>query len=384
MAIVILKHKRGVSYQVKVRDHAGKWFPTPSLPTREMALVEEARLLKLKRQGMKVLSEDARTISLDEYWEVWSVENRSRVSEGWKISQDQMYRDYVKPILGSLKMSEILKPEIGRALKRVRDLGRAEQMVKHVYSLLRSMFGDAVEYYEMMAASPVSAKHHRPKVPKVKRDFLVPAQGWHLLKSCANHYAGPAVWLELLAGLRSEAALALEWQDVQWESGQILICRAWKAKVGRVELYPKGKNWEHVPMIPKLRQYLEQIWNSRGRPTRGNVCLNYRGTRMLPYNTYCRVIHALCREAGVPKMTGHELRHSCTEIWVEAGATSEDLRRLLNHANASTTMNYIHRTDSRLQALGDRIGEGPMFHPEFQNWNKEAESHPPEGETHVH
>lgn len=384
MAIIPIKNKRGTSYQVKVRDHTGRWFPTPSLPNREMALLEEARLLKLKRSGAKALSDDARNVTFEEYWEVWSVENRERTSEGWKISQDQMFRDYAKPVLGELKMSEIGTPEIGKTLKRVRELGRSDQMVKHVYSLLRSMFGDAVEYYEMLTTNPVKAKHHRPRVSKEKRDFLVPAQAWHLLESCRSSYLGPAVWLELLAALRSEAALALDWGSVQWDQDQILICRGWKAKVRRIENYPKGKDWEYVPMVPRLKEYLLEVWEFRGRPAKGFVCLNHTGARMLSYHTYLKALRRLCRAAGVPTMTTHELRHSCTEIWVDAGANAEDLRRLLNHANAATTMNYIHRTDVRLQSLAERVGQETEFQNKFQNRNLRQFETSPKGVPNVH
>ena len=65
----------------------------------------------------------------------------------------------------------------------------------------------------------------------------------------------------------------------------------------------------------------------------------------------------MCFEAGVEKISPHELRHSCTEIWFQHGATLEDVRRLLGHKNVETTQRYVHKTDDRLIKLAKGIGD---------------------------
>ena len=63
----------------------------------------------------------------------------------------------------------------------------------------------------------------------------------------------------------------------------------------------------------------------------------------------------LCKEAGVQKVTPHELRHSCTEVWFSHGASLEDVRSLLGHKCPKTTGTYVHRTDNRLIKLAKEI-----------------------------
>lgn len=393
MAIVQRKNKGGkIRYQVKVKDRDGKWFPTATYADLVDAKGEEARLMGMKRKGALGTSEDARQVTVNEYWEVWAVENRSGVSAGWKLSQDQMMRDYVAPIIGDEKMAHVDAPKIGRVLNRMKEQGRSDQMRKHVYSLLRKLFGDAVEYYEMLAANPVKPKFHRPKVREQMRPFLKPDQAWQLLGFARSHYLGPAVWLQTLAGMRSEAALALDWSAVLWDLDQILICRAWKQKVGIIADYPKGSQWEYVPMPPALKDYLMAVWESRGRPAAGFVCLNKTGTRMLPYDTYIDSLKLVCRKAGVPEMTTHELRHSCTELYVQKGASGEDIRRLLNQKSLTATKRYIHRTDERLSGFASQLsmpmlrvieGEKVSFPNSFPIGKKEAVCVPKKGARNV-
>jgi integrase len=54
-------------------------------------------------------------------------------------------------------------------------------------------------------------------------------------------------------------------------------------------------------------------------------------------------------------VTPHELRHSATELWVEEGATEEDIVRLLNHSSAASVRRYLHRSPERLKKIASVI-----------------------------
>ena len=77
--------------------------------------------------------------------------------------------------------------------------------------------------------------------------------------------------------------------------------------------------------------------------------------KMLPYETYAINLKRLCARAGLREVSPHELRHSCSEFYVErGGATAEDIRRLLNHKSLTSTSAYIHRTPERLNGIVNR------------------------------
>ena len=358
MAINKNKNKDGTtSFQVKVRNSFGKWYPTLCFPNLLDAKKYEIELQskKQKERGRGFSLSDGYITTVSEYWDVWSVENRSNVSDGWKISQNQAYRDYIYPVVGKTLLKDVGASDIMRCLNAGRNKGLQEQTVKHIYSLLRRMFGDAVDYFEMLSVNPVKPRFHRPKVNETERSFLTPVQACRLLEFARTHYAGTAIWLQTLGGMRPESIIALQWNAVGWDLNQILIRRAWKQKVKRMEDYPKGKNWEYNPMILPLKVYLQECWESSAKDPEQLVCHNSSGGQ-LSYHTYEGVLKLLCRQAGVPEVTPHELRHSCTEIWIQHGASAEDIRRLLNHKSLSVTKRYMHRTDERLTSIGERIG----------------------------
>lgn len=371
MAIAIIKRKSGIRYQVKVLGPDRRWLPAPSFERIEDAKIEEARLLACKRKGARAVTEDARIVSVNEFWSVWSVENRPSVSKGWKISQDQMWKTYVQPVIGEMKMIQVTPRDVGRILNRAQEAGLADQTRKHIYALVRKIFSDAVEYYEMLVTTPVRPKFHRPNVSKTKRDFLLPIQAQRLMEACHGHdYMGAPTWIMLLSAPRISEVQALRWDAVQFDLNQILIRAAFNNKTGELQDYPKQEDWAYVPMPPKLRDFL---WAKRGEP--GGWVAPGPSRGMLPYETYLHALRRICRQAGVPVVTPHELRHSSTEIWIQAGASAEDIRRLLNHSSLTATSAYIHRTDGRLAQLARRVGS-ESFHESFHTWKKEAECRP--------
>jgi len=68
----------------------------------------------------------------------------------------------------------------------------------------------------------------------------------------------------------------------------------------------------------------------------------------------------LCKVAGVPEIACHGLRHSTAELWMEQGATEEDIRALLTQKHSSTTRRYMHRSSDRLHQMAKLVVGDPI------------------------
>jgi integrase len=357
MAVIQRKLKSGViRWQVRRRDPSGMWYPSLFFESEAEALAQDEDLKKLSKKNKRAMPGEARRYTVHQYWEVWKDDCRDDVTEGWKKSQDQMAKDYILPVIGKVTMAEVDGPSIGKIFSRMKQRGLSDQMRLHVYTLVATMFRAAVGYYKLLAESPVLPEYHRPKVAKTKRDFLRPSQSLLLLEAAKVHpFLGPPVWLETVAAFRTEATIGVGWEHVDWDANQFELRRFWKKKERRLADFPKEKEAERVPIAPMLKTYLLELWLKRGKPATGFICLGPNGG-MLSTSTFEKGLSRLCKQAGVPRVTPHELRHSATELWQRAGANTEDLRRLLNHASASTTLGYIHRTDERLAEISQGVG----------------------------
>ena len=236
----------------------------------------------------------------------------------------------------------------------MKDLGRGSQTRRHIYNMLRKAFNDATNYFGYLEKNPTQ-EQDRPTVVKTESKYLAPDECWQLLNHCKDDYLGPAIWVCALGGLRTSEIQELKWKNVDFEKNQILICEAFKRgkneKSSKPEPYPKQKDWLIVPIPIALSEYLK---SQKNRFSLGFVSPGKNGKR-LNQKVFYDGLQRLCKEAKVTRISPHGLRHSCSEIWMRKGATLEDIRRLLGHKSAQTTMRYVHRTDERLIKLAQEI-----------------------------
>jgi len=348
------------AFRVRVQDPTGAWYPSETFSTEHEAKEREVELEKKKFKGGHSIGSDARETTLDDYWDVWSIDRRDDTSDGWKISQDQMFRDHVSKLIGAVTMDKIKEPHIGRVLSAMKADGYADNTRKHVYSLLNQMFSDAVDYYKMLAESPVKSKFHRPNVVDVEREYWAPDMAWRFLTFIETMPMprrtmldlAPPTWLQLQAALRDSEVQALRWENVLFPQNEIRVSEIWNCKTGKLQPFPKGKRIDYVPMTRPLKDFLLSRFAKR---TSEYVAPSHCG-KMMSYDTYLRALSRACRVGGFPILTTQELRHTATEMWVDAGASGEDIRRLLNHADLSVTKRYIHRSGGRLQELAGTVG----------------------------
>ena len=339
---------------VRVKDRYGRWFPSETYERKVDAEACETRLKAQRHSGAVAPSHAQRRLTVDEFWEEWSRYREGQIHAGWQYTLHQMYRDYVKPVLGSKRLVDVESPDVGCVLANARKLGRSRQTQLHVYGLMHRMFEDAVDYYKLIGRNPVS-KRDRPKVALKERNFLEPAESARLREATRDHWLGPAIWIGTYCGLRPCEIIALQKKHVDQERHQILIRQAFKRKAGinKIEPFPKQEDWGRAKIPAALRTYLYGLIEPMS--DEDFVCRGmHRG--MLNYAVLSRVLKVECKKAGVKVITPHELRHSCSEEWIQVGATETDVARQLNQKSSSTTKRYMHRTDGRLDLLAERIG----------------------------
>lgn len=355
MAIIPRVDREGKTrYFVRVRDRCGRFYPSRTFDNKSLASRYERSLLTQRDRGTVSPCEIERKLTFQEYWGTWSIECRTNVSEGWKMSQDQMARDYLLPVLGNMRLREIKSQDVGKVLNRHLESGLSPQTVLHLYNILHKAFSDAIEHYELLDTSPVR-KRYRPRVPRRERNFLSPADSWKLLNVVRDHVYGPAIWISVLAGLRPGEVQALTWSAVDFERSQILIRATYIKKTRKLQPYPKQEDWGVAPMPLPLADYLRE---RKGSTSSIYVAPNRKGG-IHDYIVLLEVLERFCKVAGVRRVTPHELRHSATELYVQAGASAEDIRRLLNQKSLNATRRYMHRTDERLASIASRIEIAP-------------------------
>ncbi|HEY5334741.1 MAG TPA: tyrosine-type recombinase/integrase, partial [Mycobacteriales bacterium] len=120
-----------------------------------------------------------------------------------------------------------------------------------------------------------------------------------------------------------------------------------------LRVFGKGAKERSVPFgVPAERAL--RAWLARGRPllitaaSGPALFVGARGRRLDP-RTLRTLVHARARQAGVPDVSPHGLRHSAATHLVEGGADLRSVQELLGHATLATTQIYTHVTAERLR-----------------------------------
>lgn len=115
----------------------------------------------------------------------------------------------------------------------------------------------------------------------------------------------------------------------------------------------KGDRERTVPYGGPAARALEEWWQRRGEWVTERsgpaLFLGTRGGRIDP-RVVRGVVHRLSREAGVPEVAPHALRHSAATHVLEGGADLRSVQELLGHATLATTQRYTHVSVERLRA----------------------------------
>jgi integrase len=152
--------------------------------------------------------------------------------------------------------------------------------------------------------------------------------------NCADFAAGLA-----FTGCRKGEACQIEWRDVDFEAGEIII-----------RGYPETgtKNWElrRVPLIPNARVLFERMRSER----RGETL----EAKVFRVGECQKALDRACKKVGVDRITHHDLRHLFATRCIESGVDIPTVSRWLGHkdggALAMKTYGHLRREHSIAQA----------------------------------
>jgi len=109
-----------------------------------------------------------------------------------------------------------------------------------------------------------------------------------------------------------------------------------------VRVLGKGQKERLVPLSPQLLEELRAYW----RETRPTQWMFPGKDSHQPLNaaTVQKACKRACRDAGLPRITPHTLRHCHATHLLEAGVDTRTIQALLGHHRIGTTALYTHVT----------------------------------------
>jgi integrase len=161
-------------------------------------------------------------------------------------------------------------------------------------------------------------------------------------RDCADLVRGLA-----FTGCRKGEAGQIEWRDVDFEAGEIVV---------RGDAETGTKNWElrRVPLIPEARGLFERMRSERSAES--------LDTKVFRVNECQKALDRACKKVGTGRITHHDLRHLFATRCIESGVDIPTVSRWLGHkdggALAMKTYGHLRREHSIAQA--QRVSFAPV------------------------
>lgn len=148
------------------------------------------------------------------------------------------------------------------------------------------------------------------------------------------------LWLLFMSGLRIGEATALQWSDVDYESGILSVTKSLYYK-NIDEFYftePKTKaSIRYIPLDDITLGYLKKWKKEQQRILETNFILSYNGFPTQKH-TISYAIDRYAKLAGVHRIRIHALRHSHASLLISLGENAIVIKDRLGHEDIETTL----------------------------------------------
>lgn len=305
---------------------------------RELAAIRAGETDPLRRQRE---ARDAPTVAdgLDRFFREFVPDRiaKGRLSERTAADYRAQANRSIRPALGSMKIAEVTRADVERAVAKCAPVQKNRTIA--FASRLFSQF----EVWEWRAPETNPARRVERTREEPRDRVLAPSEIAALGKALDRSddvFSVAAIRFLMLTGWRTGEALALRWQDVNFETGEIVL--------------PTTKTGRDIRQVGAMAsELLASLPRVDGNP------FVFVGERRpaLPYWTVQRRFAALCEAAGIVDARLHDLRRTVATSAAAHGVSVFMLRDMLGHRTVAMANRYARRAGTALQAAQDSSAE---------------------------
>ncbi len=286
--------------------------------------------------------------TLKQYFEYW-LENvhKPAVRAVTYVMHQNAIKNHIIPTLGHIKLRS-LKPEHVEALyTRMLKEKYKPGTIHYVHAILSNALGHAVR--RGLLAQNICAVVSSPRIPEPDRNALTVEQAHKLMEVVKGHRLEAMLLVAITTGMRKGELLALRWQDINFDGKYLYVHRTAHRLpgLGVVENEPKTKSSRRMINLPQLvldalkqhsvsQDAMKQKAGSRWKSLDLVFPNTVGGHQEQAYlrSTFLRLL----KEAGLPPIRFHDLRHSAATILLSQGVNVKVVQEILGHSNVSMTL----------------------------------------------
>ncbi len=339
-----------------------------AFPTRRSA---EAWLAATLKDAQHESFQAPSSQTLGSFLAEWLETIRPTVRPSTWAGYEQKLRSHVVPRIGALPLRAIDPVRLNRLYAELLDGGKqngdgrlAPKTVRHVHTTLQRALRDAVRWGKL-TRNPAEMSDP-PRARSSSMQVWRPDQVAVFLRHTQRDRLHACWVLAATTGMRRGELLGLRWSDVHLDNRRLAVTQAVIA-VGYEVLIsePKtSKSRRSIALDPgtvevlvghRERQRQEELAAGELWQDTGLVFTRQDGSVLHPHTlSYWFDKHS--REAGLPPIRLHDLRHSYASAALSAGVHPKVVSERLGHSNIGITLDtYSHVLEGMQQEAADHV-----------------------------
>ena len=275
---------------------------------------------------------------------------------------------HIIPQLGKIPLCQLTQKDLQQFYAHLKKEGRlvrteqygkglSDRMVRMCHAKCRAALDQAVQENLIRTNPAVGCK----LPPKRSREMQVLSRQElqrFLIQAKADGYF-ELFLLDLSTGLRRGELLALQWSDLDLDTGTLSVTKQVYEVNGKMQLsVPKTKASIRKLVLPPavvevFREYRKTAKSRWLFPSPKNLDMPLTPGSML------RRLHIILERAGCKQIRFHDLRHTFATMALENRMDIKTLSAMLGHVSAATTLDiYTHITSDMLNEAAAKIDRG--------------------------
>lgn len=338
---------------------------------------EKALALQEIEERKRMQAEEERKPTFNRYVEIFMNEKTATFAPGTLENYRNVLRK-ASAVFGDIKMEDIDFLKVKQYIIDLQNNGTNDfngkplahkTIIKH-YIVLHALFENAVEN-EIIQFSPMqNMKRPKPRKDEIAKEAIVYTESEiQNIIECLNQE--PLKWKALImfaidSGCRRGEIIGLKWEEIDFKTGKVNICRNAQYTSGKGTYISTPKNGKsrviylNPPALKVLAEWKRKqafLHFAQGLPNNG-FCFTQDNGEMMNPQAPTSYLTRFGKKYNLPGIHPHALRHTMATISIVNGADIVSISKKLGHSNTSITLDvYSHANEEAQQRANDVLAE---------------------------
>src|SRR5581483_1304336 len=308
----------------------------------------EARLTDAMAAKSRGVAPPKGALTVARYLGGWIEQVGPEVKRSTAARYGGLVEQHISPRIGHHRLSALTAAHVNAMTSAMIATGLSPHSANYARAVLRTARNDAIKHG--LLARNVAAIAEPRRVNERTVEPMRPEEAQAIIDAFQGHALQALVAAALWTGLRMGELLALTWDHVDLDRGELLVMQSlgrvervteiWSTKTKRsARAVPIAEPLRDLLAVHKLRQREARLAASEWDESWGDLVFCTPSGEPLSRTAVSAAFVDRLASAGLRRRRFHDLRHGAATLWLAAGVDLKTVSALLGHSTISTTAN---------------------------------------------